>query len=385
MLISQASAMRIVMEVSSVIHHDVNMMDERGVIIASTNPARTGTVHGGALKILQEGLDELIVEKDGEYEGARPGVNLPLLFEGRTVGVIGLTGRREDVAQYGRIIKKMTEILLLDSWAERQKQLKAAVWSQFIEEWLFSPSERCDEAFIERGLQLGVDIREPRAVLIVALTDEDKTQGAAQERLVRLERELHGIIRSQNGGFYYKLPYRCVCFVAPCETEKLNELAEQIAAAAQTAGLCACVGIDAAGSALHGIRASYARAEKALRAAIRSEKRVHFYNGADLEILAGELPAEVRRNFLDELFRGCRETMRDKICDFLTVYFDKRGSVHETAEALFVHKNTVQYKLHKIARLTGHDPRDLRGAAVLQTALAVRATLREDAVSVLKL
>ena len=52
MLISQASAMRIVMEVSSVIHHDVNMMDERGVIIASTNPARTGTVHGGALKIL---------------------------------------------------------------------------------------------------------------------------------------------------------------------------------------------------------------------------------------------------------------------------------------------------------------------------------------------
>ena len=53
MLISHESAMRIVTEVSSVIHHDVNMMDEQGMIIASTDPARLGTFHGGALRLLK--------------------------------------------------------------------------------------------------------------------------------------------------------------------------------------------------------------------------------------------------------------------------------------------------------------------------------------------
>lgn len=167
MLISHESAMRIVTEVSSIIDHDVNMMDEQGLIIASTDPARLGTVHGGARRLLKEGLDELIVENEDEYEGARPGVNLPLLFEGETVGVIGLTGRTNEVRQFGRIIKKMTEILLLDSWAERQKQLKAAMWNQFIEEWLFSSASQVDDAFAERGLQLGIDIREPRIVFVV--------------------------------------------------------------------------------------------------------------------------------------------------------------------------------------------------------------------------
>lgn len=43
MNISHDSAMRIVTEMSSVIGHDVNMMDDCGVIIASTDPERLGT------------------------------------------------------------------------------------------------------------------------------------------------------------------------------------------------------------------------------------------------------------------------------------------------------------------------------------------------------
>ena len=161
MNISHDSAMRIVTEMSSIIGHDVNMMDERGVIIASTDPERLGAFHGGARELLRQGLGELVVTCDGEYPGARQGINLPVCFEGATAGVIGITGRGEEVQQYSQIIKKMTEILLLDSWGERQKQLRAAMWSQFMEEWLFSAEELIDqEMSTERYIDIPEEVQE---------------------------------------------------------------------------------------------------------------------------------------------------------------------------------------------------------------------------------
>ena len=386
MLLSEESAMRIVTEMSSLIHHDVNMMDEHGIIIASTNPARMGTLHGGALRLLREGLSELSVSDEDEYEGALPGVNLPLVFEGETVGVIGVTGDKDKVRQDGHIIKKMTEILLLNSWAERQKQLRAALWSQFIEEWLFSGVPQNDDDFAERGLQLGINIREPRTVFIVALKKSGTQTGSAEQELLdRAERQIHEIVRGQSGGFYYKLPYRYVCFVLPAPTEKLRALAEKIVAASEAAGLDACIGVNQSPAYTRAIRVAYARADKALLVAMRAGRKVCFYDSADLEILAGELSVEARKNFMNGVFSACTEKEREKILDFLAVYFENHGSVQATAEALFVHKNTVQYKLHKILRLTGHDPRELHGAAVLEMALAVRVSLRDEAGAVLRL
>ena len=181
MLISHESAMRIVTEMSSILKHDVNMMDEKGLIIASTDPHRIGTVHGGALALLESGGEELVIAGENEYPGAKPGINLPVVFEGATVGVIGITGRKEEIQQYSRIIKKMTEILLLESWGERQKQIRAAQWSHFMEQWLFSPSEVIDETFVERGMQLGIDIRQPRLVFIAALAGGRNDSGAGPE------------------------------------------------------------------------------------------------------------------------------------------------------------------------------------------------------------
>ena len=227
MNISHDSAMRIVTEMSSIIGHDVNMMDERGVIIASTDPERLGAFHGGARELLRQGLGELVVTCDGEYPGARQGINLPVCFEGATAGVIGITGRGEEVQQYSQIIKKMTEILLLDSWGERQKQLRAAMWSQFMEEWLFSAEELITDRFVERGLELGIDLRKPFQIFVVALEGSAATADE-QERLGRVEEQIRAVVRASADGFYYKLPFRYVCFVSPASEEKLREMAGRI-------------------------------------------------------------------------------------------------------------------------------------------------------------
>lgn len=375
MLISHESAMRIVTEMSSILKHDVNMMDEKGLIIASTDPHRIGTVHGGALALLESGGEELVIAGENEYPGAKPGINLPVVFEGATVGVIGITGRKEEIQQYSRIIKKMTEILLLESWGERQKQIRAAQWSHFMEQWLFSPSEVIDETFVERGMQLGIDIRQPRLVFIAALAGGRNDSGAGPEVLERVETAIHSLVRGESGGFYYKLPFKYVCFVPSGSPEKFRSLLQKAVKIVSAFGVRLFIGADAETDSPQFVRQAYDHADKALRTALQSGTPVVFYDDVDFELLISQIPLEARRSFIGRLFRSCTEAEQGEIVSFLRVYFSRGGSLQAAADALFLHKNTVQYKLRKITKLTRFDPRDPKNAAVFQAAIAIYTAL----------
>ena len=106
MIISQTIAQKIIIEVASVISTSVNLMDAQGKIIASTNPLRVGTIHYGAVQILENNLTELYIQNEDITANVRPGLNLPIVIENKAIGVVGLTGKFEEVAQIGRIVKR---------------------------------------------------------------------------------------------------------------------------------------------------------------------------------------------------------------------------------------------------------------------------------------
>ena len=112
MFISQQDAQSIVEEVKAAIGRDINIMDETGRILASTNPARQGQPHPAAERILREQLPSLTVEEDQPEAGMQAGINLPVRIDGAAAGVIGITGPPEEVAGFGSVIKLLTEILV---------------------------------------------------------------------------------------------------------------------------------------------------------------------------------------------------------------------------------------------------------------------------------
>ena len=59
--LSPQDAMSIVTEMKRTIGHDVNIIENNGVILASTNKARIGTVHEGARRLIENRLDSLTV------------------------------------------------------------------------------------------------------------------------------------------------------------------------------------------------------------------------------------------------------------------------------------------------------------------------------------
>ena len=77
---------------------------------------RIGTFHAGAKKIIDEGLYGFYVSPQDSTDFMRTGVNLPITFLNKIVGVIGINGEYDQIISLGRVVKKMTEILIREKF-----------------------------------------------------------------------------------------------------------------------------------------------------------------------------------------------------------------------------------------------------------------------------
>ncbi|MBO0842328.1 MAG: helix-turn-helix domain-containing protein, partial [Nocardioides sp.] len=75
-----------------------------------------------------------------------------------------------------------------------------------------------------------------------------------------------------------------------------------------------------------------------------------------------------RRYLVDRLHRPLVDA-RSTLIETLAAYFASGGSLEATGRALFVHTNTVRYRLRQVTELTGFSPADPRDALALQVAL----------------
>ncbi|NNH22982.1 PucR family transcriptional regulator, partial [Pseudokineococcus marinus] len=87
-------------------------------------------------------------------------------------------------------------------------------------------------------------------------------------------------------------------------------------------------------------------------------------------VLSGDVRA--RRALLDVVYRPL-VAAGGALAQTVTTYLEQGRSLEATARLLFVHPNTVRYRLRKAADATGWDATSPRDALVLQVALVVGA------------
>src|ERR1019366_5483172 len=84
--------------------------------------------------------------------------------------------------------------------------------------------------------------------------------------------------------------------------------------------------------------------------------------------LAGDAGARAR--LIDQGYAVLADGAGD-LLGTLTSYLDASGSVEGAARALFVHPNTVRYRLRRVAEVTGFVPTEARGAFALRISLTL--------------
>jgi DNA-binding PucR family transcriptional regulator len=85
-------------------------------------------------------------------------------------------------------------------------------------------------------------------------------------------------------------------------------------------------------------------------------------------VLAGDTPA--RRALVDRVHRPLSEA-RGALLDTVTTYLETGGSLEASARQLFVHPNTVRYRLRRVADTCGYDVMVPRDAYVVRVALSL--------------
>ena len=361
MELSRHNALQIVREINSVLPQKINLMNKHGIIIASTDDSRIGTYHGGAAKVTAENLDELRIFNDNEYIGTRRGTNFLLRVQGEPIGVLGITGPYEEILSIARVIKKMTEILVNEQELLKQHARVEGSRAQFLNEWLTHSEKFINKAFLDRGLALGIDIRLPRRCLVVNLeplyrTPADAVASELKKQLLLLE----------PAALLCETITETILLIPARSHEAMREFALHLKSATEIQ--CSArisIGIDSPSPDYLHMHAAYLQAQKALQSSLRMRKvPIKFYEEINMEIFADEIPDAAKLEYIHRIFRGYESGEVDKAIAMLEIFYEEDGSITRTAARLFIHKNTLQQHLRKIAARTSYDPRSLRDSAV---------------------
>ena len=92
---------------------NINIINEYGEIIASGDSKRVGKTHAGALEVIEKRMSLPYFDFiDNDTESSKPGINMPLFFNGEVIGVVGVTGNPEEINIIANMVKMTTEILM---------------------------------------------------------------------------------------------------------------------------------------------------------------------------------------------------------------------------------------------------------------------------------
>lgn len=162
----------------------------------------------------------------------------------------------------------------------------------------------------------------------------------------------------------------------PQENKSIEEFAKSIVDTALSEFyLKATVGIGSVVSSIKELAHSFKDAQVALEVGkvFDTEKSTINYESLGIARLIYQLPSTLCEMFLSEVFRrGSLESLDRETLMTIQAFFDNNLNVSETSRKLFVHRNTLVYRLEKIKKLTGLDLREFDHAITFKVALMVK-------------
>lgn len=381
MIISKKQMQKIVEELEGTIQKNINIMDETGCIIASSDLSRIGTYHTGAQQVISQKLEELIICNQDEYAGAKNGINLPIIIEDEIVGVVGITGEKEEVQILGKIIQKMTKILIMDSYQSNQKKRMESMKNNFVFSWLFASEDsgETEENIMLRGRLLGIDIHTDRVVMVLGIVngkEDEKNFGidvADQELYDKVIKEIKRCLGQAPRHLVAQIGTRIVVFYQSSDIREALAAAKMMIENVKKQYDCQLYcGIGTEGANRIEIRRSYKEADIACNLALRLKNRnIKVYSDVDIELLLQSISRHERDMFLKKIFKDCPEDDIFRWVQMLRCYSENNGSITKTAEDCYIHKNTLQYRLAKLKEVTGYDPRNIKESIPLYIAMMI--------------
>ncbi|MDO5411418.1 MAG: sugar diacid recognition domain-containing protein [Lachnospiraceae bacterium] len=144
------------------IPYQINIMNEKGIVIASSDKSRIGAFHEIAYKILKTDNLMILTEHDANnYIGVRYGVNSAVLYRGEKIGVVGLTGNPYEVRDMISLIRIALEQMLEYELGKNNDNYRGNLRTQFIHMLLYEDTAhtRSELSFLSSQLGYQADMK----------------------------------------------------------------------------------------------------------------------------------------------------------------------------------------------------------------------------------
>lgn len=369
MKLSRTSAQQIVEEIGKLVHQNINLMDETGHIIASNDPSRIGKFHPGSYEVLTNHLSELYITRERELadDRVRQGINLPIEVDGQLEGVIGITGLYDEVIQYGQIVKKMAEILVKERITLDEQRLDQRIRTRFLEEWIMGDGLANLQSLSERGFSLGIDIQVPRRCVVVSPRYLENYLDSLEGQVFLEQVENVVTAHLPQASMVLRNTGRQILILPKRSDRELAKLCQQLTdAVTQQLNVQIVCGIDGNAPDIH---TACIQANRAWRFANHASQQIVSFDSLHAELILDHISRDRKQSYLRRIFPGCDTTQIREFVSLLEAWFAAEGSISAAANALYIHKNTLQYRLKRMAEISGLDVRLPSQAPALYLAL----------------
>jgi carbohydrate diacid regulator len=378
--VDRVLAQSIVDRAMRIVDCNVNIMDARGHIVASGDARRVGALHPGAVLVLaQQGVIEIDDELARRMQGVKPGVNLPLRVEGEIVGCIGLTGDPSKLQRDAELVRLAAETMLEQASLTRLLARDARMREEFV--LALARGEEMTPARLEWAHAFGVD----PGVARVAAVIEVESAGAARDTVLGELHRLHAILEQpplENLVATASLTELIVLakaldakgrWDAEAHRARLSQLVQRMRGGSPL-GLRVALGHYVAGPG--GVARSYdaARATLAIGKRRSPGAAALFYEDVRLPVLLAPLRGTWESAELRAILAPlAAQDRRGALLATLQAWFANGMQMGRTAQALGVHRNTLDYRMKRIRDLAGVDLDDMQDCVRLYLAIELPA------------
>jgi len=357
-ILEPALAQKFIDKTAKHLEYNINIMNDEGIIIASKDPSRIGNFHEVAFKMLEGTRDTGVVKEDQLYLGTKPGVNLFIDYKQKHVGVICVTGNPETVHAFANLVKTSMEAMLeyeLQIDSERRRKDKT---EQFLYYLLF---EEKMELPIAEKMARKIDLQENHHRVCIILRKEG-------------EKEPHKMIKALNkaeGANAHDLFGRARnddLIVFKALDPKIEEVTKnyqeviEVYIEAFKKELPQDFPVEEIGVFVGSIqkemknyRASFIHAQE-MSLHLKGDGGLHFFQGHILNYIRNKVTMKLYYDVFNTYDALLSPEEKNQMVEIAEALRNNNYNVVYSAKELFIHRNTMVFRLNKFKEILSMDP-----------------------------
>ncbi|MCG3419427.1 helix-turn-helix domain-containing protein [Oceanobacillus sp. GSFE11] len=353
MQITSKLGQKIISKVAKYTDLDINIMSIDGLIVASTDDSRVGELHTGAVEVLKT-HKELIIDQQEltRYPGTKQGVNLPIYHNDKEIGVVGVSGEPHIIYKFTGLIRTAVEVVLEQIHIERQEHYQQRQWNYWLHQLLHPSGFNKEKLEEDATYSLQINYRADwRAVVLFGTIEQDV--------LTTIKRE----IQSMDLDTLFILPFleNEIVIAIPGDFTRLEYLCNKLV---KLSGNYTRLGVGEEGFGLVGIRNSYVQAKHALAFSERKDRISYSWDWV-MERLTLAIDNE-QYMLVSSDYESKIRNLESTYLETIDAFLNNNLSIKKTAAFLHIHRNTLLYRLDKVYKKTGLDPRVFNDSCILK-------------------